>query len=107
MKEITELQLLEKGFEYYRISNNTLKFTIHNTSKGEVFSLAFPKEEWDWKVLRNEYGAERDCGYGGFTEYSVTKKSKEEILKQKQDKDLNYQISLIEKKFGVKLKIEQ
>lgn len=97
---ITERQLLEKGFDYYK-KENSFKFTIQNMDKGEVFKLAFPKKDWIWETLKREYGADRDCGYGGYVEYSVKRKTEEHYQKE----DLNYQISLLEKKFKVKLKV--
>lgn len=98
--KVTEKQLLEKGLGYYQ-KEDTLEFTIQNMSKGEVFKIAFPKEDWNWKEIRREYGAERDCGYGGFVDYMVTKKT----LEDKKKESLKFHIERLEKKFNVKLKV--
>lgn len=100
MKHISEKEIYNKGLDWLEINVNSFYIESNHYFTPSVVDLLISLNKYHYEAL-----------YLGSSDHGVCKhtfklKTEEELLKEQQDKDLNYQISLIEKKFNVKLKIQ-
>lgn len=96
---ITEQQILANGINW--LVNEVKEFEINENVWYTPFELTLVLNSGKFKYTTKQFGS----GDNAYTKYYFKLKTEEELLKEQQEKDLQYQISLIEKKFNVKLQI--
>lgn len=97
MITIREEDIIAKGFNWVKTLDE-FKYFRQDYSNSEIQTMLFNLKEF--KISDGSRVFEGNV-------YTFVKKTDAELLKEKQDKDLNYQIDILENKFKIKISYDE